>query len=335
MNTQLKHRRPDRGSARWLSCACVLLLMLCAAPALAQQELRVLLVMSGSGGPYAAFQQALHDSLTGRAPVVRIEATALNDDNTLGKEVLSKLDNEDLVIAVGTRATAAVLALPSHPPALSVLVPHVTFQALAKGPGAHHGTAAIFLDQPPVRYLALARMLLPEMHTAGVVYGPSSAQEQAVMERAAQRMKMTLHGETVSTDAVDAPLDALQAVLDDSQVLIALPDPTIYNRYTIQGILLTTFRHRVPVVGYSASMLHAGATAAIYSNPEQIAQQAAEDLGTILAQRGRYRSYPRYYHIRFNRVVARSLNLTAPDEASAPILMKDLEGSDARTPGNP
>jgi ABC-type uncharacterized transport system substrate-binding protein len=292
----------------------------------------VLLVQSGVGGPYTAFSQALSDSLAGRPLSVQLSSLELGSSDSLTPAEMDRIRKAELVISVGARATQTVARLDRRPRTLSVLVPHVTFSAVA---GGAQDMAAIYLDQPPRRYLALARVLLPELETAGIVYGPSSKAQQTEMDNAANAMDMTLHSATVGMKGVDSPLDALQNVLDTSRVLIALPDPAIYNRYTIQGILLSTFRQRVPVIGYSASMLRAGATAAAYSDAEQIARQAAEDLHRILDERGHYRHYPRYYHVRFNRAVARSLDLTVPDQSSAHELMQQMEKSDARTPGNP
>lgn len=335
MHTRRHSTLVMRTELRWLCCACALWMGLYSSAAMPQTALHVTLVMSGSGHPYQAFQQAFHDSLSGRAPSVELEVIGLTDNNRLDKTAMARLPRANLIVAVGTRATAAITDLRSRPPALSVLVPHVSFRAIVDNANARHPPAAIFLDQPAARYLAVARILLPDLHTVGVVYGPSSMMERANIDRAVTDAKLAVHSATMGTEGIDSPLDALQAVLDGSQVLIALPDPAIYNRYSIQGILLTTFRHRLPVVGYSASMLRAGSTAAVFSNPEQIARQAAEDLGIILRQKGRYQRYPRYYHVRFNQAVARSLNLAVPDESNAKRLMHSLEGSDARTPGNP
>ena len=65
-------------------------------------------------------------------------------------------------------------------------------------------------------------------------------------------------------------------MLNDSDVLIALPDPIVFNLRTTRNILLSTYRKRVPVIGFSKSYVKAGALAAIYSTPEFIGKQTGE-----------------------------------------------------------
>ncbi len=135
------------------------------------------------------------------------------------------------------------------------------------------------------------------------------------MRRAAQRSGINLIAQHVA--AGTNPNAALEQVLEDSQLLLALPDPDVFTRYTVAGLLLTSYHHAVPVIGFSAAYVKAGALAAVYSTPEQIGRDAAEmvlaartDAGwTLPAPR-----YPTYYNVAVNRQVGRSLSLKLPDD---------------------
>ena len=113
------------------------------------------------------------------------------------------------------------------------------------------------------------------------------------------------------------PLPELKRLLGESDVLLAVPEPLIYNRNTIQSILLTTYRHEVPLLGFSPSYVKAGAIAAVFTMPEQIGQQAAEMIQHLAAERRLpLPQSPRYFSVGVNAQVARSLGIGLDDEIS-------------------
>ncbi|TFW30296.1 hypothetical protein E4O92_17160 [Massilia horti] len=101
-----------------------------------------------------------------------------------------------------------------------------------------------------------------------------------------------------------------------TEVLLALPDSDIYNPENIRNILLSTYRHKQGVIGFSADMVRAGALATTYSEVEEINTQVAEMAGEFVAS-GQLPppQFPRYFRTIVNEGVARSLELTVSDEA--------------------
>lgn len=112
-------------------------------------------------------------------------------------------------------------------------------------------------------------------------------------------------------------IDALNSSLSDSDILLALPDPSVYNVRTIKSILLTTYRHRVPVIGFSESFVHAGALAAIHSSSKQIGIQVAELIKQYNNDKkiDSHYIYPEYFDVSINHNVAKSLKISVPDKA--------------------
>jgi ABC-type uncharacterized transport system substrate-binding protein len=97
-----------------------------------------------------------------------------------------------------------------------------------------------------------------------------------------------------------------------------LPDPLVFNKGTVQSLLLTTYRYQDPVIGFSQAYVKAGALAAVYSSPEQIGRQTGEALVRVLAGRALLLplpEYPKYFSVSVNYQVARSLGLSVGDEA--------------------
>ena len=70
-----------------------------------------------------------------------------------------------------------------------------------------------------------------------------------------------------------------------AEVLLAMPDSAVYNTDNVRNILLSTYRHKQGVIGFSADMVKAGALATTYSEIEDIDAQVAE-IGARLRQHG-------------------------------------------------
>jgi putative tryptophan/tyrosine transport system substrate-binding protein len=115
--------------------------------------------------------------------------------------------------------------------------------------------------------------------------------------------------------AADPPLEN---VLSGAEVLLAVPDPQVFNRNTAQSLFLTSYRYRVPVLGYSRSLTRAGALLSLHSSPAQIGRQAAEWASSALNSAPLKLpppAHPAYFSISINEQVARSLGFALPPEA--------------------
>jgi hypothetical protein len=101
-----------------------------------------------------------------------------------------------------------------------------------------------------------------------------------------------------------------------AQVLLAMPDRTVYSAENFRNILLSTYRHNQSVIGFSADMVRAGALATTYSNIEHINAHVA-DLANDFITSGELAApqFPRYFRTIVNEGVARSLQVAISDEA--------------------
>lgn len=290
---------------------------LLAAPGKATAQ-TVALLLSGPGDSYVEFSEAVRAEL--RVHRDSRVLVAIAGSTPVGEIVQA---NPQLLITVGARAAQAVLRSgeAARVPVLCALIPKVTFDAMIAEARSNQGrlapqaraVSALFLDQPLARQLELVRQLLSEKSRVGVVFGPDSAREQDRLQAAAATRRVTLVTETVARDTELFP--ALQRVMADSDAFLALPDPRVINADTAQNLLLTSFRTRKPVIGYSSAYVRAGALAAVYSTPAQIGSQAgriADALlrgGTLPAPQ-----FPAQFEVSVNRQVARSLGVQVDDE---------------------
>lgn len=273
----------------------------------------VSILLGGSGSSYMEVNEAIQAELRKQANT-RVLA------GQTGPQAQDELaiGNSQLLIAVGAKAAQQALRqTDGRTQILCVLLPRVTFEALLTQQRQSEGqrVSAIYLDQPLGRQIELIRQAMPRLTRVGAVFGPDSAIE---LERARALMEnrgLKLVSETLQGDS--ELFGALQRVMRGSEAFLALPDAQIINPDTAQNLLLTSFRFRIPVVGYSASSVRAGATLAVFSTPQQIGQQAGEMARQIL--RGGSLpapQYPRYFSVISNRQMANSLGLGIDDDSS-------------------
>ena len=245
------------------------------------------------------------------AKVVTIPAQRL----VSGDKGIFKTDFYQVVVTVGAHAANLVAQTDAKPPVLNTLIPRALYERLSARGIAEGQTSAIYLDQPWARQLELARIVLPGKSRLCVVYGPQSKSYGPAFERFATGKGYSIVAETVDRTSDLGPV--LQRSLSRCEFLFALPDADIFNRHTIQQILLTSYHSNDPVIAFSAAHVKAGALAAVFSSPEQIARQTAETVMKI-REDGKFTlpppQYPMYWTINVNRQVARSLGLKIDDD---------------------
>ena len=141
----------------------------------------------------------------------------------------------------------------------------------------------------------------------------------AIVSRETGFLKPLLGGATpVAIEDYSAGDDINYALnrVGQAQVLLAMPDSTVYSAENFRNILLSTYRHNQGVIGFSADMVRAGALATTYSNIEHINAHVAE-LANDFVQTGELAppQFPRYFRTIINEGVAKSLQVSMSDEA--------------------
>ncbi len=220
---------------------------------------------------------------------------------------------DDLAIAIGPQALNLALSQSAARQVIAVLVTHAFVDEMLVGQAARAGRElyAVVLDQPLTRYLNLVRLALPNRQRIGVLLSPATTGQLRNLEKVAAEKDLNISVEWVFDEAKFIP--QLERLLAKSDVLLALPDANVHNRNTVQPLLLTTYRVRIPVVGYSEAYRQAGALLALFSTPAQLARQTAE-LAWQLNQ-GKWaprHQAPRDFSVSVNETVARSLDLSVP-----------------------
>ena len=216
-----------------------------------------------------------------------------------------------LIVTLGFEAAQALVSSDVRTPVLSALLPRSSFERVLRASGRKVSSqlSAIYLDQPLSRQVALIRLALPSVRRIGVLWGTES-----LIHAPSLRLLAPSSGfQFVEANVIASePLfPGLKRVLDDSEVLLALADPTVYNSNTIQNVLLASFRARVPVLAFSPAYVRAGALLALYVTPTQVGQQVASVVRGVLQGKALPSSpaYAQNFSVAVNGHVARSLGL--------------------------
>ncbi|MBU2479255.1 MAG: hypothetical protein KKA36_09215 [Gammaproteobacteria bacterium] len=291
---------------------------------------RVLIVSGDSGGAYAEVIATLQTRLNELAPdSVQLQTLNLADAQGTFEKTLHPAP--DLIVTVGTQASALAQSKSENTPVLSLLVSAPDYALLNQvNPSDSNLHSALYLDQPLDRQLTLLQLLLPKVTRLASLSGPQSAEQTQQLRSLCVQRNLQLSIESVAPDS--NPIRPLTRLIDHAEVLIALPDPHVFNRSSIQAILLTTYRNRVPVIGFSQAYVRAGALAAVHSTAQQIGQQAGEWIVEFTQSENRQLGpprYPRYYSVAVNTQVAQSLNLSVSSEN---VLLHQLQQLENRSP---
>jgi putative tryptophan/tyrosine transport system substrate-binding protein len=231
-------------------------------------------------------------------------------DNT---PALKQLD-QGLNIAIGARACEQLLQHGGTADLVCTFIPRTTYESLVElYTSDDRRLSAVYLDQPLQRQLRLARLLVPGAKSIGTMFGPFSAASRPRFDTAASEQQLTPLSITLAES--DNPIERLKPLIRQSDVFLALPDRATFNRTTAKWLLYITLQQKVPVIGFSKTYVEAGALAAVYSTPAQIGQQTGELLRDLdLSEPFPPPAYPKYFNVSSNPIVARTLNLSEPDD---------------------
>jgi len=221
------------------------------------------------------------------------------------------LGNSNVIITLGADSASNIS---SRPPDQLLINAYITLQQTEQFQYHDQNRIAVLLNQPLERYLAFSHLLL-NLKSLGTI----NRTDQVLNSRQQKLLKkLNLDFDQYQPDDANKNLLAtVRQLTKENEALLMLPDQSIYNRDTLKGILLTTYRSRTPVISYSPGHVKSGALAAIYSSPIDIGRHLADLVNQY--HRGKLDTdnqalYAEYYSIVTNQRVAHSLGLELPGE---------------------
>ena len=192
--------------------------------------------------------------------------------------------------------------------------------------------AILYMAQPYCRQIRFIKSLNKQWKTIGFLNSREKPIDANTIQQCAKEHDLETY--IVQTTDDEYLKDHIKDVLNHSDILLALPDKNIYNSKSIKNILLTSYRHRKPVIAFSRNFSEAGALASIYSSTEQIAQSASDLVEQYFKSGQQFKksvNYPQAFDVSINRQVFRALDLSIPDDIDK--LKQTLEYSETDKSG--
>lgn len=179
----------------------------------------------------------------------------------------------------------------------------------------------LWSDPPVDRQLRLTRYLLPEARRVGVLYTEHSYFLVEELRRAAKPMGLEIIAEAWPDLRDSRPL---QTLLQNSDVLLGIDDPQLYNSKTAKNLLLSSYGQQKALIGPNAGFVRAGALASTLSNQDdwlavldRLLDQSPNKWPRAL--------YPEHFSVVGNQQVARALGIESIDAKRAALTLAEGE----------
>ncbi|MBL4711495.1 MAG: hypothetical protein JKX75_03165 [Gammaproteobacteria bacterium] len=194
----------------------------------------------------------------------------------------------------------------------------------------NNNNAVLYMTQPYCKQIHLIQLLNAQWKTISVLTNKSKPVDINALQQCAKNYNMTTY--IVQTTGDEQLTSKIKDALNHSDILLALPDNTVYNRNTVKNILLTSYRYRKPVIAFSKNFVRAGALASIYSSPQHIAQSANKITNQFFDDGQQFKNsitYPPTFDVSINIQVFRALNILIPDTKKLKHKLMRLKHDDA------
>jgi putative ABC transport system substrate-binding protein len=170
---------------------------------------------------------------------------------------------------------------------------------------------AIYAEASPMAQLQLIAAIFESRITVAVLLSDASAYLERPLRQAAASVGLDLLVEHLApSDDVARSLTRLRG----AQVLLAVPDSTLYTPDTLRVLLESTYRRGMPVVGFSSATVVAGTRATAYCAVDDVVADLVEVIeGSAVAGPMPEPRFPQYWRVIVNESVARSLGVPMSD----------------------
>jgi ABC transporter substrate binding protein len=263
-------------------------------------------IMSPSDGAlYTDITQKLSDSLNLKHPDIIVSKV------TPENEIIDINNKTDIIVAIGPKGMET--ADREYPKTKKLFIstdPNKYKLDSVK----NKNDAILYMAQSYCMQIGFTKLLNPNWKTISIISSEEKPIDRTTIQQCAKSLNIKTH--IVSTTDGQYLTDTVKLALNHSDALLALPDNSIYNSRSVKNILLTSYRNRKPVIGFSKNFVDAGALAAVYSSTDQITNSANNLIDKYYKQNKKFNqktNYPENFDISINRQVFRALNLPMPD----------------------
>lgn len=285
-------------TAKW-GLFCLLLI-----PTFAFSQERVLAVMSSHGKIYQDFYSTLEDKLHKNITITRVSFSDINNEI---------LNQHNFIVSIGYKAAKVVSKHKTKTPIIYSLIPDN--ESLRTSIPCKKTTCyKAYINQPISRYTKLFKVLFPKGKNLVLATTKANSGNSQQVKAASKNIgiiykEIRIQQQNITRTFINK--------LNNNDVLLALPNPDIYNANNAKNIILSTYHANVPIIAYSKSFAKAGALVSLYSSIDNIADKTASIVNKIIQDGPQKQKeyYPDDFTIEINSAVARSLNIDIDSES--------------------
>lgn len=266
----------------------------------------VLVVWTSGVAPFEEALCGLRSSLSG------FEAVDLKSPSAESELEQATRRTPRLVVAIGMNALTAVKSRHFSGPVLATMILRSDGAAVL---GSAQKTGAIYLDVPLSDVTARLRATFPGKARLGMIRNP--ARETAIDPQGGRQ-----HGFSIEPRDCGSPellLKSLLSLKRKADFVLLQPDASLYNEATARPLLMASIENQLPVIGFSASFVRAGAALGVYPDFQDIGAQTGEAARRFLAGAGLLNETPRKLIFAANPGVLRLLGLEYKSTPEFPV----------------
>lgn len=207
-------------------------------------------------------------SADGKALAQEIESRAVTE--TVDCAATMEKHQNAVFVAHGISSATKLLSnimLANEPKVVAGLY-NIEYQRLMADYPFVKNVTAVANDPSPVSQLALAKSLFPLKPRLLLLFSAKSLLIRDEYLRQAEALDI----EIVAAQVKEEP-DALRQITEnlDVDAVLAIPDQSIYNKFTLPILLRTSYASNVPLLGFSPQFVRVGALATTYFTTDALA----------------------------------------------------------------
>lgn len=285
---------------------------------------RVFINYSRNNSLHTRLKQNISENLKLKHPEIVISNLAEESKD------LTPINDSDIIVSIGLTNNLDTINRYPDTTRLFISTDPEKFK-LDSAPETAKNSSILYMTQSYCRQMQFIKSIDANWKVVGLLNSQTKKIDSVEIQQCAKEYDLTTY--SVTTENTETLSDALKDVLTNSDVLLALPDHSIYNSNTVKNILLTSYRYRKPVIAFSRNFVNAGALAAVYSSIDQVAASAISIIERYYEQDQHFEraiNHPQSFNIQLNRQVFKALAISLPDVDR---LKQTLDLNDENKPG--
>ncbi len=232
----------------------------------------VYLVLSSEAEPYQQAADALSNSL-GKQDV-KTQVFVAEKLIRRAPDYASDFYKKAVWVAIGSRSAALLYEV--LPAKISLVYCMVANPGKIGLLGGRENVAGVSVTKPVQEQFDIIAKVMPKLRTIALLYRSSSVKSMQTLVEVKVNLPANWKLEAIDVDKAESMAVAITALFRRSPDLIwTMADSSIYNRATVNSLLLTSLRQQVPVFGFSGSFVKAGALLGLNADPVLQGEYAA------------------------------------------------------------